>query len=347
MLSLLITLALCQTPPAQDAPSRPPSSQDENPFKNPALGTGVHADDLPAPGRIPEGTSPQARALWRKLTTGDGEPGVKPSPIHAFRLAFEVQVRQPGKFNEIQASIQFLQDPEGPFIEAHFQREARRSVRGPQGDYLIEKDHVQPMRGLDFEQDRQALDQWCSLGTQFLLLSQPERLRLWSLTQRTLTPEPQAPLAADLFPITFVDRTPLMLRDPRHAQQARSLEWLELTTPDISLYRSAATQGKHIVQRALIGIDPQSGEVRMAQLSEDIDGAIVLETALLVFVETYRELGPGRRVPSKLEVREVDPRTSPWSFAHRSGTTLYLKKGGALNPVDISPKTFIPESSGR
>jgi hypothetical protein len=318
-------------------------AQDEGSQDPPGL---LAVDGQPvAPGRIPDGTRPEALALWNKFTNAD--PDSERPPIFSFDLLFEVIVRQGGKYNEIQANIRFLQHPRGPFLEASFEREDRRSVRGPTGDFLVEKGHAEPMVGLDFEQDRRDLDRWCALSTQFITLSQPERMRLISLERRSLSKKQPQPLAVNLHPVSFEGIDALMLPSAQLARQARALEWLDLKSPDFRLYRSHPPRTEGNVPRALLGLDPATWEVRMAVLSEEVRGAIVLESALLVLVPYYQNLGEATRVPAQLEVREVDPTTSPWTFGQRSGTTLYLKSGGKLNPPDISPATFVPRGSKR
>ena len=318
----------------------PGQTQDEGAQEPPTLAA---VDGQPiAPGRIPKGTTPAAQALWSKFTGGDRKP-----PIHSFDLSFEVQVRQPGKFNEIQARIRFLQHPRGPFIDASFEREDRRSVRGPRGDFLVEEGDAQPMVGLDFEEDRRSLDRWCALSSHFITLSQPERIRLISLEQRSLSAEQPKPLAANQHEVRFEGIDPLVLPSAQLARQARGLEWLDIKSPDFRLYETRLARAEGNVQRALLGLDPATGEVRMAMLSEDVRGAIVLESALLVLVPRYQKLRETTRVPAQLEVREVDPRTSPWTFEARSGTTLFLKRDGRLNPPDLVPAAFIPGNSKR
>ncbi|MBV20731.1 MAG: hypothetical protein CMJ61_01020 [Planctomycetaceae bacterium] len=310
-------------------------AQDEESQDPPAL---VAVDGKPiAPGRIPEGTRPEAQVLWHKLTSGDRKPA-----IHSFDLSFEAQIRQPGKFNEIQATIRFLQHPRGPFLDASFAREDRRSVRGPRGDFLVEEGDAQPMVGLDFEEDRRSLDRWCALSSHFITLSQPERIRLISLDQRALSAEQPEPLSVNQHVVRFEGTDPLVLPSAQLAQQARGLEWLDLQSPDFRLYETRLARAKGNVQRALLGLDPATGEVRMAMLSEAVRGAIVLESALLILVPRYQDFDGKTRVPAQLEVREVDPRTSPWTFEARSGTTIYLKSDGRLNPPDLSPAAFIP-----
>ncbi|HIF42336.1 MAG TPA: hypothetical protein EYQ74_14735 [Planctomycetes bacterium] len=315
-------------------------AQDEESQDPPAL---VAVDGKPiAPGRIPDGTRPEAQALWHKFTSGDRKPAIK-----SFDLSFEAQIRQPGKFNEIQATIRFLQHPRGPFLDASFAREDRRSVRGPRGDFLVEEGDAQPMVGLDFEEDRRSLDRWCALSSHFITLSQPERIRLISLEQRDLHAEQPEPLSANQHEVRFEGTDPLVLPSAQLAQQARGLKWLDIQSPDFRLYETRLARAKGNVQRALLGLDPATSEVRMAMLSEAVSGAIVLESALLILVPRYQDLGDTARVPAQLEVREVDPRTSPWTFQTRSGTTIYLKRDGRLNPPDVSPATFIPGSSKR
>jgi len=314
-------------------------SQDTSPDDPPAL---IAVDGKPvAPGRIPEGTTEEAIGLWNKFTAAD--PEAEAVPLHSFDLSFEVQVREPGKFNEIHAAIRFLKGPRGPYLDASFERKNRRSVRGPRGDFLVEDGDAQPMVGLDFEEDRLALDRWCALSNHFLTLSQPERLGLISLQRRDLAKKQPAALASNLHPVEFTDIDALMLPTAKLAAQARGLDWLDLKTPDFRLYRPHLTAGEGNAQRALLGLDHNSGEVRMAVLSEEIQGAIVLESALLVLVPRYSNLGTIARVPAELEVRQVDPQTSPWTFEQRSGTVLFLKRGGQLNPPDLSPAAFIPK----
>jgi hypothetical protein len=313
----------------------PGHAQDKE-SQDPAL---VAIDGQPiAPGRIPTGTRPEAVALWNKFTSDERTP-----PIHSFDLTFEAEIRQPGKFNEIQATIRFLQHPRGPFLDASFAREDRRSVRGPRGDFLVEGGEAQPMVGLDFEEDLRSLDRWCALSSHFITLSQPERIRLISLERRELSAEqPKQGPAANQHEVRFEGTDPLVLPSAQLAQQARGLEWLDLQSPDFRLYETRLARAKGNVQRALLGLDPKTGEVRMAMLSEAVRGAIVLESALLILVERYQNLGETARVPAQLEVREVNPNTSPWTFEARSGTTIYLKRDGRLNPPDLSPAAFIP-----
>ena len=306
------------TPPALEGVSEPLLASDEKPA---------------VAGRIPENASAGAVERWHKLlaaTRGDVQ-----APVTSFALTFEAELREENRFNTVDATFRFLDDPEGPFLSAHFPRKDRTSMRGPEGDYLITGTgpgrQVEPMSGRQWVEDRRQLNEWVVISQNFVALTRPDGVRLVSLDARRVLPEAGGdPTAATR--VDFADRDPLELPDGELAALARGLEWLEVVSPDFRLFEIQGGVRGEPVFRALLGLDPASGEVRLAVLNEDRDGTIVIESALLVIVRRTDTVRPGYRVPGGLEVRRVDPTTSPWTFEDRAGVTLWLRSGGRLNP---------------
>ena len=341
MLHLVLALILGPAPSkTQDSPPVP--ATDENPVSvEDPKHEWLASDGEPAtPGRIPEDATPEAVELWRRLT--EATRGSQRVPLTGLDISIELHLRSPGKFNEVDAVFQFLSHPRGPFLKASFEREDRISLRGPRGDFLIESGQPEPMLGESFLEDRRNLDQWSSIAGNFLTLAQPEQVRLLELKAHKVQPEAGQDGEPSSRVLAFTTTDDLLLPDVGLAQQARKLEWLEIRSPDFALMVAPARRQKP-VYRALLGLDLTTAEIRMAILNEDRDQTIVLESALLVLVRGHTTIDPGYRVPSNLEVRQVDPTSSPWTFERRSGTTLYLKKGGRLNPPELRPGSFIPD----
>ncbi|MEE8468299.1 MAG: hypothetical protein V3T22_07585 [Planctomycetota bacterium] len=302
------------------------------------------SDGKPAlPGRIPEDTSDRARARWSKVRLATAAADL--DPIVAFDLTFDVRYRRSGGMNKGNISIQYLEQGEVPNIRIRFERKDVESLRGPRGDYLITKGEAQRMAGRQYAEDVKQLDRFVAIARNFITLTRPDRLTLVSLTALVTAPlaengrlDPGAKTRVD-----FLGADPLELPDEQLAERARGLEWVEVRSPDFRLVESVTSRNSRQVFRALLGLDPVTGEVRLAVLGEDQNRTVVLQNTQLVIIEEYRELEGGYRVPAALEIRDVDATVSPWTFQRRNGTSLYLSKKSRaqLNPP-LRPADFVP-----
>lgn len=326
-------------PVAPQDPPTPPSISSAAAF--PDL---LASDGKPAvPGRIPEDTSELARARWSRVR--EATAGKDLDPITAFDLTFEVTFRRPGGTNQDKVSIQYLEQGETPYIRAKFMKKQVEFLRGPRGDYLITDGKTEPMAGRQFAEDVRQMDRFVGIAKNFITLTRPDRLTLVSLRDLRIAPpavdgrlDPGAKTRVD-----FIGADPLELPDEKLAAQARQLEWVEARSPDFRLVELVTSGRSRQVFRALLGLDPKTGEVRLAVLGEDQNRAVVLENTQLVIIDKYRDLEGGYRVPAALEIREVDATRSPWTFQKRNGTSLYLSKKSRaqLNPP-LRLADFVP-----
>jgi hypothetical protein len=266
-------------------------------------------------GRIPADSSEAARGLWEKFLAAQSGSAGPSEPIRSFRLGFDLRVREPGSSNDVRTTFAYLADP--GWLRFQLEESGRESLHGPAGDYLIDKYGVQEMRGRDFEKDRNQLREFVTVARNFVALTRPDGIRLVAVANYD---GPGAPLpTADLEAL------------------AAGLRWLEARSPDLRLVagdESGRRNSPETVYRARLGLDPQSGRVTLAVLSEE--SSTPTSAALLVHVRSWLELGE-YRVPSEL----VMHRWSDRGFSLSPHAELSLRSGGALN-VELSPEDFLP-----
>jgi len=333
-LLLAAGLVLGALAPGGQDPPRPPAV----PPAEPAL---VASDGLLAsPGRVPEDATPEALARWGRALAaiGAGQAGERP-PIRAFELELDVIHRRSGGSNQTQAGFRYLEDSRGPYLRAFLERRNLALLRGPAGDFLVDGDDVQPLAGREAEQDRRALEDYLGICRNFLALTRPDQLRLVRLEARAIAPAGDPDAEAE---VRFEEdgARPVRLARAEDARLARTLEWLYVESPD---FRLAAGSGRapREVARALLGLDPASGEVRLALLAEGGAGPLVGARSLCVEVRSYRELEGAWHVPRSLLVRPVDPSAAPPGFAGPESTELWLKRESVINPP-LTPRDFLP-----
>lgn len=324
--TLLVLLAvLSQDPPVPPSPPGTAATA-ETPL--------LASDGGPAiPGRIPTDSPQVAVERWRRALAATG---ALDSPITAFDVTFELDLRHDGGFNQTDASFRFLDHPGGPYLRARLRSEERVTLRGPRGDFRLEGTSVERIQGRHFAEDERQLDEWVAIARNFVALTKPDGVRLVSLDPVELAAE-----QGEGNTVRFDGHDPLPLPDAALAADARALEWILVTSPDFRLYETGRKSGEpERVHRALLGTDPGSGELRLAVLDEN-RGRLDPSTALFVRVHRYTDVEPGYRVPAGLELRRAERAGMSWRFEARPQTTLWLKKGGRFNPP-LTPADFLP-----
>ena len=335
MIEFLSALLLALTLPAEQDPPTPPVP----PSKTVQKTVLTASDGKPvAPGRIPEDADEEARRRWERFAAiNAGRPAMT-----AFDLSFEVDVRGEGDLKQFDSAFTYLEwdHPRAPFLTARMAREDLVSIHGPDGTWLVDAGKVERMRGRDYQEDLRQIGEWRSIAGNLLSLAQPTRVRLVKLVARDVV-QPSADSALPRTQVSFATGDPLVLPTAKLADLARTLTWIEALSPDLRVLERGRGAAKVPVYRALLGLDPKTGRVRMATMNEDRDGTIVLKTAILVLVPEYLELEGGWILPRDVEVRGVDDSRSPWTFDRRDGTRLWLLPAAKINPP-LTPEDFTP-----
>lgn len=312
----ILTLLAATAPPQDQGPI--PQIDPVAPPTAPAKAPLLASDGEPAlPGRIPGDTPDDAREAWLALSRALRTEGSEPEPVRSFDLLFDAVLRGPERTNNVKARYAF--QARTGYLRCDMERSKRTQVRGPDGDWLVEEDRKTDLRGRENEQSRREMDQWVSIARNFIALSAPQTVRLVRLR--------------------LVDELPVALPTEELGSLASGLRWLDVKSPDFCLYESIADARSEPVFRALLGLDPETSEPRLAVLHEDKGDTIVLETTLLVVIEKWKTL-QDYRLPQRLLVHDVDPTRSPWTFLVRPNVDLWLIEG-KLN-VDLAPDHFVP-----
>ena len=256
---------------------------------------------------------PAARALWDAIVAAAA--GSKTARATAFVLDFEA-TRYSGESqsNDVDATYSYLE----PGCVRVALVSGRQRLRGPDGDWLIDKAGAHRLVGRDFKQDIAELDETVAVARTFAHLTDPRGLRLESLS-RMSAPPPGLPEAL---------RT-----------KAAALDWLRLESrdfrsPPVARAGQAAELGPIDVLE--LGVDRATRAPRMAVLTDPLAprGAIALG-----MLEDPLEVD-GFRVPSRVTAWHVDAALIPPAFAARASLDLWLKSG-TLRPK-LSPEDFLP-----
>jgi len=294
---------------AQGGQEPPPLPADVIPGGRSAQsGVWLASDGEPAAaGRIPDGTSDAARERYGKLvgrlTTKD--------EVRSFALRFDLETRTDSGTPQEARRTEFRYLDEGPgWVYGAFLNPdgsvKQCQMRGPRengarGYWQVLKDGTQvDLRGGDdFSESRAELDGWAALCHDLLLLQQPTRLRLVRLEARAARAAGATGVEAralvfgegDVVVLPDADVTPTG-RTQKLAERALMLEWLEVVTPDIRLWRDGA--GVEAQRRVLFGIDPSTGVPEFAVLTQRVDGRIVDAQSTLLHLADWRPLESGR-----------------------------------------------------
>jgi len=327
-----------------------------------------------APGQLPPDASESARARYAKLL---GALGGRPL-LRSFTLRFDVETRSEAGTQEARRTeLSYLDEGPGWVYGATLNPDGsvkQSQMRGPQDDgrrgywQVLKSGDVQRLVGPDFAEARAQLDGWAALCHDLLLLQQPDRLRLVRLAARDAAPVGTA--GSDTRALDFGNGDVVVLPDALLDQndrgrsrtplaaRARQLEWLEVVTPDIRLWREEGEPGA--LRRVLLGVHPDVGVPELALLTQSVDGRLVAPDATLLHLADWRPFPPsGARQPGaegaatrllprstrlfELRAAEGDERRhGPLAFRDRATVDLFLLEGGRLDSEPLPVSRFKP-----
>jgi hypothetical protein len=255
---------------------------------------------------------PAARALWDAIVAAAA--GKSSARATAFVLDFDA-TRYSGEkqSNDVSATYSYLD----PGWVRMVLVSGRQRLRGPDGDWLIDKAGAVRLVGRDFKQDIAELDETVAVARTFAHLTDPRGLRLESLA-RMAAPPPGLP--------------------EELRAKAPALDWLRLESRD---FRSppVARAGRPAEAARLdvleLGVERTTRVPRMAVLTDPgaPQNAIALELNGSVEVD-------GFRVPERIKTWNIDRALNPPAFAARQTLDLWFKSG-TLAPK-LSDADFLP-----
>ncbi len=268
------------------------------------------------PGELPPVASQAARERWNSLAA----ELTKEEPVRSFLLEFYLrqQPRDRPQSNDLRLTFSFLAPS---FIRAKLES-GRTHLRGPQGDYLLEKNQEAiKLVGREGAEDRKQLDQMAAIASNFVGLTDPRTLRLASLET--------------------LDAAPSGIH-PKHKSALAPLVWLRATSPDFYLGpQRPATDSTPPLYRADLGIDPETKAVRFALIHELFEGKPLRSGAMLVNMKAHVKRD-GLLVPHEVDIYEVDPEAMPARFYASPTSQLWLKKDRGRLRARLLPEDFLP-----
>jgi len=271
------------------------------------------------PGQLPAGVSEEARRRWQALEAAV----LAKKPIDSFSLVFYLRQRDPErpKSNDAKLAFRFLAPD---YLRADLDS-GRAHLRGPEGDFVIDKERTIPIPvGREGTEDRRQLDEMAAIARNFVALTDPRTLRITALE---VLEAPPSELPGDL------------------VEEGGKLDWLLVKSPDFHLYREASTPGEAglPIYAARLGVDAESGEIRLAAIRRDrVEAEREPETARLVRLSDYHRRD-GFLVPHRVELRDPDRRTKPWRFRNVPTSELTLRRSVGSLGAGLLPGDFLPD----
>lgn len=302
------------------------------------------------PGRIPVGTSEGALKLWNEVLAASRiQKAAGPTPpVKSFDLTFEVRLRsKPGvPSNDESVNFRFLDQAQG-FLSAEFLSSHRLTLRGPKGDHLFDGKDWVSLAGREDEESRRELNRWVAIARNFVALTQPAAVRLIDL--RELKPlvaakdessKPSAPQRIEFGGGRFVS-----IPNAKLHKASQGLRWLEVTSPDFRLFDSGKrSPGASAAYRSILGLDSK-GRVRMAQFHGDHGGAVQLQGALFVEIQSWKELPNGYVLPREINTFRSDAGKLHAAFEVQPSLALWLlTRSARINPENppLTKAHFLP-----
>lgn len=255
----------------------------------------------PVPAQQLTGVSPEARALWERLSRAARAAEGELAPITAFVLEAEVLTREGVQTNELTVDYRFL--------APHFIRfklpGGRETGRGPgegrKSYWMKEGDELVVLDGRDDVQGRRLVDEMTSVARNYLALSDPSRI---ALTELALLTAPPTGVPAEL------------------RKEARDLHWLRVASPDFALLRGEARGGapaaaERPIYEVELGLHPETSLPALAiirprgPLGGGGGGApSERPEPMLIRLSKFRE-HEGFRLPFAILVHRLDPAVLP------------------------------------
>lgn len=299
MLNLLLACALLVQNPAPKPPPLPGAKE------TPAPAAPAEANPL-VPGVLPETTTAEARALWQKFCAATLAPKALRTPITAFDLVLDAQIRSAeNQNNEARALRYRFAQPE--WVRAMTEH-GYELVHGPKGNFLVDpkrKETLELKVGREGDEDRKLLAEISDLSRNFLALTDPAALRIAELK--------------------------LGSADASLEPAAQALAWLELVTPDFRMPGSAPAG----MLRVRLGLKREKNLPELCLVGSAEAGA---RPATLIRIRDFREK-QGLLVPYDLALFPFDKAAG--KFPEQPPLHLWLKNESDLRPV-FAPGTFEP-----
>lgn len=302
--ALAVLLAL-QNPPPAPPPLPGEKKESAAPIAAP------QAPEL-VPGAIPASAGAEERARWQELCRAALVPGATRTPISAFDLWLDVQIRSSATQTNEGYKLRYRYQAPG-FVRAMTEH-GYELVRGPKGDFNLDpkRNETLPLPvGREGAEDRRQIAEILDLAQNFSALSDPGALRIAEL--RTAT----------------VDA---LLLPEELRKGADGLAWLELLTPDFRLPKG---KEKGLV-RVKLGLRRGKPLPELCIVSGSAaDGAA---STTLIRVPEYRAQA-GLQVPWHLAIHALDD--SGKSFQPKPALEIWLMNESNLHP-SFAPETFVP-----
>lgn len=259
------------------------------------------------PGVLPADTGARESALWKGMLAAMGETASR-AAVSAFDLDFDGTLYSGEKqANDFDARYQYLK----PAFVRMILKSGRQRLRGPRGDFVIEKGVAYALAGREFAEDRRELEETLTVSRTFVGLSDPSALRVERLLARS---DPPPGLPSTL------------------GAEAADLEWLSVWSPD---FRSRADARAAARDRIDLGLERASHRPRLALLTDESDP----RASFLVRLENFRDVD-GFQVPHHVTTWRVEPQGPGQGLAEKPALELWLEKG-SLRPR-LGPEDFLP-----
>ena len=290
------------------------------------------------PGQLPEGTAAPARERMDQLFAATWIGEGAPLPMAAFVVTFDARVRQEleGGTSDLRTRFLFREEGRG-WIRGEFPRSGRASVRGPEGDWLLDGDEVVDLSDFSNAESRREHERWLAVARNFAALSAPSSLRVARVDAPSVAPQ-----EGDTRSLLIGDR-PVRLPTAPLVRRGLELVWLELESPDFDLVEGS--RGVRGLRRVLLGLDPATGRVELARIAPRERGPWddpEAPRAAWVQVKGWEELG-SRRLPKQLLVHRELPATGPAQperFESRAGVDLYLVPSQTRPDAELEAADF-------
>jgi hypothetical protein len=290
------------------------------------------------PGVLPNETSAETRELWALLVAALRPIAAADKPITAitaFDLTIQARVmsaKDGGTPQRNDGDLRYKFLSPGFVRTTHMDSGVER-MRGPDGDWLwdAKKGDLIALSGREYAQDRRELSQTLSIARNYIALCDPARLRIAKLERMSAPPSGLPQLEAYAAKKSAV---PL----------AASLVWIAITSPDFQVVE-AVTSNAAPMFKAQIGLDHKTHLPLLATICQDENGAMVVETAVLVDFKTtetnYARLD-GRLVPTYFSVHDPLLPSSPFAVQPTPRVDVVVKTESSRLSPKLTAADFRP-----
>lgn len=257
-------------------------------------------------------TDPAARALWDAVVAAAA--GKSSARATAFVVEFEA-TRYSGQTqsNDVDATYSYLE----PGYVRMALVSGRQRLRGPDGDWLIDRAGATRLAGKDFKQDKLELDETVAVARTFAHLTDPRGLTIESLA-RMAAPPPGLPekLRAGAAALDWLRLESRDFRGPAPKPLGSASEVAPIDVLELGVERTTR------VPRAAVLTDPTAPHNAIAL---GLEGAIEVD---------------GFRVPERVTAWKIDGTLAPPAFGARQTLDLWFKSG-TLKPK-LTREDFLP-----